>query len=89
VAKGEVAESEPEPVITNPFSSSFTRPESYPVFGAAPTMMNSAQVSMTRFAPVFTSRMVSDSRRSAPRKALTSAPYSIAMLGSALSRLES
>src|ERR1700732_1223937 len=45
VAKGEAADPTPEPVIPNPLSSSFTRPESHSVFGAAPTMMNSARVS--------------------------------------------
>src|SRR5208283_5919314 len=39
VAKGEDAEPSPKPVITKPLSSSFTRPESHSVFGAAPTMM--------------------------------------------------
>src|SRR6202040_4067445 len=40
VAKGEAAPPVPEPVTTNPLSSSFTRPESHSVLGAAPTMMN-------------------------------------------------
>src|ERR1700726_3795286 len=47
VAKGEATEPALEPVITNPLSSSFTRPESHSVFGAAPTIMNSARVSTT------------------------------------------
>src|ERR1700733_7829429 len=81
VAKGEAAEPSPEPVTTNPLASSFTRPESHSVFGAAPTMMNSARVSTRRVVPVLTSRMVSASRLSAPCKALTSAPYSIVILG--------
>src|SRR5580692_5214517 len=86
VANGDA--SEPAPVITNPLSSSFTRPESHSVFGAAPTMMNSARVSTTRVAPVFAFRMVNASRCSAPCKALTSAPYSMVILGLASSRLE-
>src|SRR5258708_37466593 len=88
VAKGEAADPLPEPVITKPLSSSFTRPESHSVFGAAPTMMNSARVSTTRLAPDVASRMVSASRWSAPCKALTSTPYSIVIPGSASSRLE-
>src|SRR6185437_6064799 len=78
VAKGESAEAgpAPAPVITNPLSSSFTRPDSHSELGAAPTMMKSARVSTWRVAPVFTSRMVSATRCSAPCKALTSAPYS-------------
>src|ERR1700733_10876074 len=88
VAKGEAAPPSPKPVSTNPFLSSFTRPESHSVLGAAPTMMNSARVSITRLAPVFVLRIVSASRWSAPFKALTSALYSIVILGSAASRLE-
>src|ERR1700681_3011198 len=88
VAKGEDADPSPEPVITKPLSSSSTRPESHSVLGAAPTMMNSARVSTRRVAPVFTLRMVSASRCPAPCNALTSAPYSIVILGSAASRLE-
>src|SRR6202521_4608063 len=80
VAKGEAAEPVPEPVITNPLSSSFTRPESHSLFGAAPTMMNSARESTSRVAPLFASRMVSASRWSAPCNALTSAPYSMVIL---------
>src|SRR4029077_18587671 len=57
VAKGDDAEPSPEQVITKPLSSSFTRPESHSVFGAAPTMMNSARVSTRRDAPGFSSRM--------------------------------
>src|ERR1700745_2948590 len=88
VAQGEDGEPSREPVITKPLSASFTRPESHSVFGAAPTIRNNAQVSTRRVAPVFTSRMGSPWRCSAPCKALTSAPYSIVILGAAASRLE-
>src|SRR5665213_787283 len=88
VEKGEGGELSLKPVITKPFLSRLTRPESHSVLGAAPTMMNSARVSTTRVAPDFLSRMVSASRWSAPFKALTSALYSIVILESASSRLE-
>src|SRR5262249_37115675 len=41
VANGEACG--PPPVMTNPLSSSFTKPDNHSVFGAAPTMMNSAR----------------------------------------------
>ncbi len=88
VANGEVAGPSPDPVMTNPLSSSFTKPDSHSLFGAVPTMTKSARDSTTRLAPVFTSRMLTPSRCSAPCNALTSAPYSIVMPGSASSRLE-
>src|ERR1700677_4766594 len=87
VAKGEAADTVPEPVMTNPLSSSFTRPESQSVFGAAPTMMNSARVATFRDCPVSALRIVTLSRCSLPSSAVTSQLYSIVMPRSASSRL--
>ena len=54
--------------MTNPLSSSFTRPESHSVLGAAPTMMNRARVATSRDCPLLALRMVMCSRCSPPLK---------------------
>src|ERR1700722_18430703 len=77
VANGEPGES--TPVMTNPFSSSFTNPESHSVFGAAPTMMNSARVATLLDCPVSTLPMVTPSRCSLPSSAVILELYSMVM----------
>ena len=72
----------PSPVRTKPLSSSFTRSDSQVVLGAAPTMMNSAQVDWVRVAPSSTLRMVTASSLLSPCSPTTSARYSIVILGS-------
>ena len=76
------------PVRTKPFSSRSTSAESQWVFGAAPTMTNRAQAGMMRSLVSPTFRTVTASSFSLPCNAVTSAPYSIVMAGSAARRLE-
>ena len=86
-ANGELAPTA-SPVSTKPLSSSLTRSVSQSVFGAAPTMMKSARVGTVSSLPRAVLRIVTASRWSLPCSALTSAPYSIVIVGSASSRLD-
>src|SRR5208282_4607946 len=88
VANGEIEYPASAPVYTNPLSSSRTRSLNHAVFGAAPTITNNARVFKTRVSPLATWRIWIESRCFDPCSALTSAPYSMVILGSASRRLD-